>query len=170
MAALRPQLPRPVWARLFADRYMRMADAGAVDPSRAGELAESLPAQTVPSALQGVKTLCNAWVASRRMGRLPRACVLGRMARYVACHDLLSAESQCGEVATAQFRLLGPGPPQWRTTATAAEVDSRLAHELSADAVATEAIEAGGPERLRDKPRRIGRPSAELLLRARARS
>lgn len=38
----------------------------------------------------------------------------------------------------------------------------------SADAVAAEALDTGGPERLRDRARRLGRSAAELLPSARA--
>lgn len=78
--------------------------AAALQPRTSETMAASLLGLPQAIALHGVKLLCNAWVTSRRIGRLPRSCILGRLApdsiqHCAECEVLRLAASAAGGAA-----------------------------------------------------------------------
>lgn len=57
--ALLPHLGPECWTKVFADRYNRIADAGALSLERTAEVATDLTHQSQAISLQGAETLCN---------------------------------------------------------------------------------------------------------------
>lgn len=112
-------------ARLFTERFSRIAGSGALTVERAEQLGTAIRAQPPAIALQRVKFLCNRHAA-------PRVQSEDSVHVETACEVLLDAARHAGGEILPCFGVLGPGAANWRAVAVAAKVSGRSCGERHA--------------------------------------
>lgn len=132
-------------------------------------LVQSLRLEPVAVTMPGSKCLCSAWTTSRRMGRLPRACVFGcldsdSIVHYLQCPVVRDAVTEaCGPILPLFGRMAEGMAPPWRHVAVAAELCCVTSHARSADVIAAMVLAADGPRRIRTAACRVAKTAADLL-------
>lgn len=149
-------------------RFSRIAPVGSLTLSRATEVVASCRMQPAVFAMQGIRYLCNAWTCARRMGRKPRGCVFGCLVedgiRDCSVCDVLRCGVACaGGPVRPFFGVFGPGDPEWRQLAVAAEVYNSAAHRCHAEDAAAAVLREGGLQMLSGEVARLARAVVEAL-------